>query len=457
MLFSNRDLFKITLPLILQQLLNVLVVTIDSLMIASVSEEAVSGIALIGSLDAVLVIFFSSLTTGGTVIIAQLLGKKKHSNVTNAAKQSLYLSFAAATALTTVVLLFRGPLLNLLFGDVERAVMQHAQNYFFFIALSFPFLAIDNACGAAFRAAGDSMTSLLTSFGMNLMNIAGNYLLIYVIPLEAAGAAIATLASRVIASVVLVIMLHNKKRLVHVERLFRYRPNWKIIRSILRIGIPSGIENCLFQFGRLMTQSLISTLGTVSITANSVANTLANYQYLPGTAIGNASVAVVGRCVGAGEKKQAKRYSRILLLTAYICVWVVVAVTVFFGKPIIGAWNLSTETADITYKLILYHGLWAAAVWPIGFVLSHMFRAASDVRFPMVVSVSCMWVFRIGLSYILVPASLSLFGLTIPGLGMGVFGVWVAMTVDWAVRVSLYAWRYFSGKWLTVYDLHENH
>ena len=209
----------------------------------------------------------------------------------------------------------------------------------------------------------------------------------------------------------------------------------------------------MFQFGRLLTQSLISTLGTVAITANSVANTLAGYQYMPGTAIGNTSVIVIGRCVGAGEKKQAKRYSRILLLTSYAGSWIVVLVTFFFAKPIIGAWQLSAETADLTRRLILYHSLWAAAVWPIGFVLPSMFRAASDVKFPMVVSVTCMWIFRIALSYVFVPAELNLFGLTLPGLGMGVMGVWVAMTVDWVVRISLYAYRYFSGKWLTVYDI----
>ena len=456
MLFSNRQLFKITLPLILQQFMNVLVGTIDSIMVAGVGEEAVSGISLVGSLDVVLVIFFSSMTTGGTVIIAQLLGKKKGGDVNEATKQSLYLSFAVAVLLTVVVQIFRFPLLNLLFGDADPLVMEYAQSYFFYISLSFPFFAVDNACAAAFRAAGDSATSLYTSIGKNVLNVFGNYVLIYLFNMEAAGAAIATLSVRVIAAVVLLIMLHDQRRAVFVTRIFHYRPDWSVIRSILRIGIPSGIESCMFQFGRLMTQSLISSLGTVSITANSIALTLANYQYLPGTAIGNASIAVVGRCVGANEQGQAKRYSRILLLTAYICVWVVVAAMIFFGKPIIGIWQLSDKTADLTFQLILYHGLWAAAIWPIGFVLPSMFRAASDVRFPMVVSVGCMWIFRIGLSYLLVPDELSIFGATFPALNIGVFGVWIAMTIDWVVRCSFYAWRYFSGRWLTVHKHHES-
>ena len=451
MLFTKKDLIKITLPLILQQLLNVLVSTVDSIMVANVGEEAVSGIALVGSLDTVLITFFTALTTGGTVIISQFLGKKNARQVKEATKQTLYISTLAAAALAVTVLIFRVPMLNLLFGDAEPGVMYHARRYFFFIALSFPFLAIDGACGSALRAAGDSMTSMLVSFGMNLVNVAGNALLIYAIPLGAAGAAIATLAARVAGSIVLIAMLHTDRWPVKLERLFHYRPDWKIIRRILHIGVPNGIESCMFQFGRLMTQSLISGLGTVSIAANSIANTLANYQYLPGAAIGNASIAVIGRCVGAKETKQAKRYSRILLLTAYCCIWVIVLVTLLFGKAIIGAWKLSPESAALTFRLILLHSLAAAVIWPSGFVLPHMFRAASDVKFPMTVSITSMWVFRIALCFVLVPESIHLFGLTVPGLGMGVIGVWIAMIIDWLVRAALYLWRFFSGRWLAVY------
>ena len=206
----------------------------------------------------------------------------------------------------------------------------------------------------------------------------------------------------------------------------------------------------------LNTLSVVSALGTASITANSVANTLANYQYTVGGAVGGSSVIVIGRCVGAEEKEQAKRYSRKLLFLAYVCIWAAALLTSVFARPIIGFWQLSPETTELTRSLLLYHSVCAALVWPLGFVLPSMFRAASDVKFPMVVSVICMWLFRVALSYVFAPAEVSVFGVTVPGLNMGVMGVWVAMTVDWAVRISLYAWRYFSGKWLTVYQKAKN-
>jgi Na+-driven multidrug efflux pump len=162
-------------------------------------------------------------------------------------------------------------------------------------------------------------------------------------------------------------------------------------------------------------------------------------------------VTVVGRCVGAEEKEQAKRYSNILISATYICLWAVVILTFFIAKPVIGFYELSAEGADIAYQLIIYHAICAAVIWPAAFTLPSAFRAASDVKFPLVISLISMWTFRVGLCYIFSLPSVEIFDLTLAGFGMGPLGVWVAMTVDWVFRTVLFAWRYFSGKWLSVY------
>jgi Na+-driven multidrug efflux pump len=251
--------------------------------------------------------------------------------------------------------------------------------------------------------------------------------------------------------VVTLILLHNRKNDIYVDRYLDYRPDFRIIKEILRIGVPNGIENSMFHFGKLMTQSLISSMGTAAIAANAVAATLANYQYMPGGALGSAIITVVGRCVGAGEKEQAKRYTRILVGATYACLWVVIAVTFFIAKPVIGIYELSAEGADIAYQLIIYHAILAALLHPVAFTLASSFRAASDVRYPLVVSMFSMWTFRVGLSFYFSLDVVKIFGFTFAGLGMGPLGVWVAMTVDWVFRAILFAWRYLSGKWLTKY------
>ncbi len=451
MMFSNRDLVKIIWPLIVQQVLAVLISMVDSVMVSSVSEAAVSGVSLIGSLDTVLVILFSSLVSGGAVVVSQALGKGDKDLIRNSAKQLIYVATAVALVVAVVVILFRVPLLNLLFGDADEEVMGHALKYFFFMALSFPALAVENAGAALFRSMGNTTVFMAISVFMNLLNVAGNALLIYVFHLEAMGAAISTLFARIVGAVVSMVLLHNKKNAVHVEKLFHYRPDFPIIKKILQIGVPSGIENSMFQFGKLMTQSLISSMGTTVIAANAIAMNLVNFQYMPGGAIGFAIVTVVGRCIGAGEKEQAKKYARTLLLTTYCCLWLVNIATFLFADPIISLYQPSAETAELIKFLLLFHAGVTSLIWPMAFTTPHAFRAASDVKFPLVISILSMWVFRVAFGYVLALESVNFFGLSIPGFGLGVTGVWIAMFTDWVFRTVLFGIRFFRGKWLTKY------
>ena len=450
-LFSGRALFSIIFPLILQQILSITIGTADSMMVARAGEAAVSGVSLVNTLDTLLVLVFTSLVSGGSVVVSQALGRKDFTGARTAAKQLLYASTGIALLVSVTVILCRHPLLNLLFGAVEADVMQSALGYFFFVALSFPFLAIESANAASFRAMGNSMISLLVSLMMNLINIGGNALFILVFEWGAIGAAVATLISRIVGATVLTILLHSKKNAVYLEKLLHYKPDFRVIRSILHIGVPNGIENGMFQFGKLLTQTLISTMPTAAIAANAVANTLANIQYMTGAAFSNTMVTVVGRCIGAEEKEQAKRYARLLTVLEYLALFIMALVTVIFAKPLIAVYDLSPDSSALAYRLILYHSICAVLVWPIAFTLPSAFRASSDVRFPLVVSMFSMWTFRVALSYVFAQETVSLFGLiTFPGLGMGVMGVWVAMTVDWLFRMVMFIWRFVSGKWLTV-------
>lgn len=451
MLFSRKDLVKIILPLIFQQLLAILVSMVDSMMVSYAGEAAVSGVSLVSTLDALLVQCFTALTTGGAVIVSQYIGKKDSVRAKDAAKQLIFSATIVAVVLSAVVMVVRIPLLNLFYGDTEPIVMTNAQNYLFFMLFSFPFLALNNACNALFRTMGNSLTPLLCSLVTNGCNIIGNAILIYGFQMGATGAAISTLVARIITSVLLIRLLHNKKHLIHLENLLHYKPDFPIIKRILHIGVPSGIENSMFQFGKLLTQSVISTMGTMAIAANSVANALSTLQHIPGVAIGAATVPIVGRCIGAKEKEQAKKYSRILFSASFLGNLAVIIVTTILLRPIVGLYSLSDETIELTIKIMLFHAAVAAVLWPPSFSLPHVFRAASDVKFPTMISSVSMWVFRVGGSYILALDQIHLFGLSIPGAGLGIMGVWFAMFADWVFRAIIYGIRYLSNRWLTYY------
>ncbi|MBQ3223294.1 MAG: MATE family efflux transporter, partial [Clostridia bacterium] len=401
LLFSTRDLFQLILPLIVQQVLQITVNTVDSMMVASAGEAAVSGVSLVGTLDAILVIAFSSLVTGGTVAVSHALGEGNKSFGRECAKQLIYVSGGIALAIAVLVGLFRMPILNTLYGSAERSVLENANAYLGFMLISFPFLAVLSSGAAIFRTMGDTVTGLRLSILTNILNVIGNAIFIYGFHMGAAGAALSTLIARVVYAVIIIAMLHDRKRDIYIEKLLYYRPNMPVIKKMLRIGVPHGIESSMFQFGRLATQVLISAMGTAAIAANSVANTLANYMYLPASAIDNATITVVGRCYGANLPEEAKRYSRTLLLWVYICMWAISVVLFLFAKPIIGIYNLSAEGSRIALELTFFHCVVTSLVRPLAFSLPSIFKSTGDAKFTMVVSTLSMWIVRVGMSFVL--------------------------------------------------------
>lgn len=448
MLFSKRDLFRMVLPMMLQQVLAITVGTVDSIMVASAGEAAVAGVALVGMLDSLLIITFSSLVTGGAVTVSHALGAGDRRLARECAKQLVYITCLIALAVAAAAGLFRRPLLNLLYGGAAEDVMANANSYFGIVVLSFPFLALYSSGAAVFRTMGDTLTDLRLSLLANAINVAGNALFIYGMKMGAAGAALATLIARAVVSVAVIWMLHNQSRDIWLEKMLHYRPDGSIIRKMLRIGVPHGIESSMFQFGRLATQVLISGMGTAAIAANSVALTLASYLYMPSSAIGNAVITVVGRSYGAGEIQQSKQYALLLLFWEYLCMWIMSLFLLLLGRPIIGVYHLSAEGMRIAMQLTVFHCICVSLLRPLGFNLPCVFKSTGDTRYTLVVSTLSMWIVRVGCSYVFALDAVHLFGLTFPGLGMGIMGVWVAMAGDWVVRAVLYTVRFLRGTWL---------
>lgn len=452
MLFSKKDLAKIIIPLVIQGILAIAISMVDSIMVSSEGEAAFAGVSLVGSLDTLIVTLFSSLTSGGAVVLAQAMGQKDRDRACEGAKQLTYSTAIISLVISIGILAFRIPLLNALFGDSEQSVMANAIAYFSILALSYPFLAVENSIFAIFRAQGDSMISLKVSLLKNLLNVGGNALLIYWARMGASGAALATLISRVIGVFIAVWIARDSRRYIYLKNLFRFRPDFSIIRAILRIGIPNGIENSMFQFGRLMTSSLVSSLPTAAIAANSAALSLAGLQYSVNGAVQNTMVTVVGQCVGAREKKQARHYACSLTGVGYGLIFGAASLLCLLSTPLLGLYNLSDEAFSLARIALFYHSAVSVLIYPLSFCLPASFRAASDVRFTMLVSIFSMWVFRVALAYFLAKNSISFFGLlTLPGLNLGLMGVWYAMTADWGCRAALFLWRFLSGKWLTKY------
>jgi len=271
---------------------------------------------------------------------------------------------------------------------------------------------------------------------MNFINILGNAIFVYGFHMAAEGVAIPTFISRFVAAIVMIVVLSNKKHAIHIDHIFKLRYDWNMIKRILRIGIPSGLENSMFQVGKILVQGLIASFGITAISANAVACNLANFQSITGSAIGLAMITVIGQCVGANNFEEAKKYTKKLMKVTYIAMFFLNIGFILAATPMLHIYNLSLETINVAYKLVVLHAVCGIIFWPASFTLPNALRAANDVKFTMLTSISSMWLWRISFSYILGRY-----------MELGVFGVWIAMTLDWVFRGVCFVLRFISGKW----------
>ena len=436
-LFSNRQLLRLNLPLVIEKALNILVGLADGVMVSTAGEAAISGVSLVDMINTVVLTLFLGLATGGAVVTSQYLGARKYHDAQKSVGQLTLMAAVIGTAFGALCLILARPIMKLFFGAIEAPVMEAGLIYFRITALSFPFIALYSTAGAVFRSMGNSKLTMNISLLMNLINVSGNAVCMLGLKMGVEGVAIPTLISRVVAAFLSILFLCRRNQELYLEGkyLFHLRPD--MMKKILRIGIPSACENSLFNLGRTVVVSMIALFGTVQTSANAVACTIDSLACIAGNAINMAMVTVVGQCVGSGDGKQVTYYIKKMMLLAY-GFWALNSLpTLIFCRPLIGLYSsLSQETADLAFRLIWIHNGLGILFWPMSFTLPNALRAANDVQFTMRVGIISMLVVRIGLSWILCVA-----------LGWGATGVWIAMVADWLVRISFLLPRVLSGKW----------
>ncbi|MBC6696157.1 MATE family efflux transporter [Terrisporobacter mayombei] len=437
-LFSDKSLYRLILPLIIEQLLLVTVGLVDSMMVSSLGEAAVSAVSLVDSINILLINTFTALATGGAVVAGQYIGQKREDSACKAADQLVLFLTVSSIVVMILCYLSKYFILHVVFGKIEADVMSYANTYIMIIFTSIPFIAIYNGGAALFRAMGNSKITMKISIMMNLVNLTGNAILIYGFKMGVAGSAIATVFSRMLAALVICYLIKNQDLQIHLSKKLCKKFDKKLIQKILYIGIPNGLENGMFQLGKIIVLNLIATFGTAAIAANAVGNFIALFQVVPGMAISQAALAVTSQCIGAGDFDQTKYYTKKLIKLSIMSILIAVLITTIALPIIIKAYSLSPYTAKMTKVIILYHGVIAVFIWTISFVLPNTLRASNDVKFCMIIAILSMWIFRIGFSYVLGRY-----------MGLGVMGVWIAMSIDWIFRAICFVVRYKGGKWKT--------
>lgn len=437
LMFDNKALWALLIPVILEQLLNSLMGMVDTMMVSNVGSAAISAVSLVDSVNNLLIQIFSALAAGATIICAQYLGKKDVDGCNRAARQVFLSILVISVAVTVVCLVFRVPLLSLIFGKVEAQVMTDSLDYFFLTALSYPFIALFSAGSAFYRAAGNSRFPMVVSVISNIGNIVGNAIFIFGMDMGVTGAALSTLLSRVACTLVVFAALHRPKQEIVLDHYFKIRPDFHLIGMILAIGVPSGIENGMFQFGKLAIQSTVSTMGTAAIAAQAMTIILEMLNGIAAIGIGIGLMTVVGQCIGAGKTEEAKYY--IVKLTGYAEIAIIISCLLVLAltKPVIWLGGMEAQSGSMCFEMMIAITIVKPISWVISFIPGYGMRAAGDVKFSMIVSTATMWLCRVLLCIYLVRV-----------WGFGPMAVWIGMFADWTIRSFIFGWRFISGRWL---------
>lgn len=435
-MFSNKALKKLILPLIIEQILIMAVGVADTVMVSYAGEVAISGVGLVDMFNNLIITVLAAIDAGGAIIVSQYIGNKDRKNANKASSQLLTITIVIATVIMLGCLVFHRILLSTFFGAIEMDVMKAATTYFLISAISFPVLGVYNSAAALYRSMEKTRTTMYVSILMNIINVVGNYIGVFILHAGVAGVAVPTLISRIVAAIIMFALSLNSSNLVYVKIKNVFAWNQEMISRILKIAVPNGIENGLFTLGRVLVTSIVALFGTSQIAANSVAGSIDQIAVVVVNAINLGIVVVVGQCIGANDYEQAKYYIKKLMKISYIVTGIIGSAVILLLPWILNLYSLSSEARNLTFILVIMHNIMATALHPTAFVLPNGLRAAGDVKFSMVVGIVSMILFRLGAAV--------LFGII---FNLGIIGVWIAMGSDWLCRSVCFVIRFIKGKW----------
>lgn len=438
----RKNVLKLALPIMVEQTFVMLLGVCNTMMAGHIGEGAVSAIGMVDSINMLFISFFAALSVGATVVVAQQIGHEQPKKANETAKQAIISGLIVSTAITLFLWIFRVPLINFLYGSAEELVKSNAKLYIEFTLLTYPFIAIEQIANGILRGAGDTKTPMYISMFMNVINIILGYILIYGVhslylpSLGIMGAAIAIAIARMIGAILIIIILFRGSKIIKIKKLFPFKFDMEVQKSIFNIGIPAGMEQVIFQTGKLIVQVFIVTMGTSSIAANAIGMSISQIINVPGNALCLAATTLVGQYIGRNDIKGAKSTLIYLVKFTTICLVSIGILFVPIAEWVASLYTNVPEVIRLTGLLIKSNSI-ALLAWAISFVLSSGLKGAGDTRYTMMTAFIGMWIFRICLGYIL--------GIVFK---MGILGIWIAMYIDWIVRGTMYLLRLRGEKWV---------
>ena len=435
-MFTNKDLKNLIIPLFVEQFLLMFVGIADTFVVSFSSEADVSGVSLVTSFNTVLIFLFTALSSGGAVIISQYIGNKNDQAASRSSGQLLMISTVISVMMAVVILVFHTQLLRLLFGKIEADVMMACEDYLWVTTLSLPFLAIYDSGAALCRSIGKTNVTMNISIVANIINVIGNCVGVFALNMGAVGVAYPSLISRLLSAIAVTVYCFNKQNSVSYRFADIFAWDGNLLKKVMGIALPNGVENGVHQLVKVALSSMVALFGTYQIAANGVAQSIWSLASIMGLAMAPVYTTVIGQCMGARDIDSANFYFRKLdKITLVLSVlW---NALIFALTPLIIRYSaISPEAKELVIWLVLINNIFNGLAYPFAGSLGNGLRAAGDVKFTMIVSITLTVVARLLFS--------ALFGLW---LGWGVIGVAIGMSIDLVFRGAIFIWRLKSQKW----------
>ena len=436
-LFSYRKIFSMLLPLILDSFFVMAIGMLTTAMISSSSQESVSAVSLIGPLNMMIYAIYNAISAGGTVVVAQFKGSGEQERMKVAAGQLLIATPLSAIVGAAILITFSRPIIEFLFQGVEYAVMRKAEQYMIGMSISSVFLGVYMGGFSVFRGLGETRICLRLTILINLLHFLCSFLFINIWHLDIIGSVLALNIARFVGGAAAVMKLLSPRSVLRVRAHHLMRPDKQILRSIFSIGIPFGMEQLFMNGGSMLVQIYVAKLGTISVAANAIGNSVFSLIQSAPMAVGTLAVTVIGQCYGSGSRELAKRYGRSMITLSAGLVLLSIGLSLPFMDQILRMYQAPSETVQAIHQVLTIALVCMPFAWPVSCIMPNVMRATGDAKFSSYFSLITMWIIRVGLGYVF----------AIP-MGLGIRGVWYSMVLEWAVRSLVFWIRYRSDVWL---------
>lgn len=421
-------------PVIIDNILQTLLGTVDTYFAGQINDNSIAAIGVTNLIVNLFIVFFTAISVGTSAVVARNFGMNEKNKVKEAINESVFLGIIISLVIGLVNMLFYKPILSMC--GAKHEILDITTSYYLIITVPIVFLCLSLIISSCLRATKDTKTPMIATAFANILNIILNILFINM-NMGIVGLALATTISRFINVAILLIKLKINNINININKDI-LKKGEGTLKSIIRIGIPAGMEKLIMRLGQLVYNSMIISIGVSAYVAHNIAGNIESYTYIPAFGFGVATATLVGVTLGEGDSEKSKEIVYLADIITTICMVSIGGILFIFAPQIVKIFTNTVEVQLMVVKVLRLIALFQCFI-AITQIFTSALQGAGDTKFPMYATLIGIWVIRVGMGYLL--------GVS---MGLGLFGVWIAYALDITFRGLSLMIRFNKGKWKNI-------